>query len=130
MDTQEMLREAMRLHRAGRLGEAGALYRGIVQQEPGNAEAVHLVGLALYQQGRLEEAAAWMERSIGIREEVEYLSNLGTVLDSLGRHDEAVAVHLRAIAKRPPRRGPSRLAGRRGIRRGDHPQPLVPSRRR
>ncbi len=84
------LHEAFEHHRAGRLDVAETMYRGIVAREPRSADALHLLGMVLWQRGDTEGAAAQIRAAVGIAPAVaQFRNNLGLVLDAAGRHDEA-----------------------------------------
>ena len=51
-----MLNDAIRLHEAGRIAEASDLYRKLLAQQPSNADALHLLGVAEHQSGRRDAA--------------------------------------------------------------------------
>ena len=50
------LKQARKLHQEGRLGDAERLYRLVLQQQPRDFEALHLLGALKLQQDRPEEA--------------------------------------------------------------------------
>src|SRR5712671_1187724 len=85
------LRHATALHQAGRLDEAERLYRQVLGAVPGQADALHLLGVLMAQTGRPFEAAELMNRSISFdpaNESAFY--NRGNVLLDLKRFDEAL----------------------------------------
>src|SRR3954451_1279937 len=55
--------EAQRLHQAGALDEAEALYRRIVAADPAHAKALHYLGALAAQRGALNDAATLIERA-------------------------------------------------------------------
>ena len=67
---QSLLQQAVEHHQAGRLAEAGALYRLILAMEPGEANALHLLGLIRSRGGdpaagaRLIRRALWLNPSL------------------------------------------------------------------
>jgi Flp pilus assembly protein TadD len=61
------LREALALQRAGRLAEAERLYRSILQARPDHPGISNNLGLALKDQGKLEEAAATFQRVLAVK---------------------------------------------------------------
>ncbi len=82
--------EAFRLLQAGRLGEAEAACRAILERKPGDAQALHLLGLVLAQSGRREEGLALLDRSIvGAMRNAAFLANRARVLADLGRTQDA-----------------------------------------
>ena len=46
------LKEAVRLHQAGHLGRAEALYREAIAAVPDDADALHLLGVLCHQKGQ------------------------------------------------------------------------------
>jgi protein O-GlcNAc transferase len=94
----DLLQTAMRLHQMGQLNEADRLYRQILQFDPRNADALHLLGLVAHQTGRSELAVQMMTDAIGIEgAQPIYHNNLGEAYRTLGRTAEAHASYLRAI---------------------------------
>src|SRR5438128_8361679 len=88
----EALQRASELHRVGELGQAEQLYRLVLHHEPGNAEAMHGVGMIAYQVGKPEVAVEWMGRAVAHRGDVAiYQNNYAEALASVGRFQEAVA---------------------------------------
>lgn len=59
------LQTALLLHREGKLEEAVNCYREILTQQPGNADALHLLGTATAQLGKTQEAATFLLSAIG-----------------------------------------------------------------
>ena len=49
------MEDAVALHRVGRLDEAEAMYRRILETKPGDADALHLLGVVAYQRNRYDE---------------------------------------------------------------------------
>lgn len=74
------LTEALGLHRAGRLDAAEQAYRAILDAEPGNADAWHLLGLVLSARGQHEAGAGYIRHAIELMPEAAvFHRNLGTV---------------------------------------------------
>jgi predicted TPR repeat methyltransferase len=98
----QALESARQLHRAGRLAEAEAIYRGRLAMEPDDADALHLLGIVAGQTGRQAEAADLLRRAIALRpDDAEMRKNLGVTLKAAGRPDEAVAAFRQAVALKP-----------------------------
>ena len=96
------LRTAFAHHRAGRAEAAAALYRQILQQRPGHADALHLLGVLHAQTGRLEDAFPLLAKAVRrAPRNAGFQSDLANVLTRLGRFDEAVARFRRAAAFDP-----------------------------
>lgn len=89
------LSEAMALanqHQSeGRLQESEHLLRQIIQVQPQNAFALHLLGVIAHQVGKLEIAVELILEAIRNNDEVAlFHGNLGEMLRQLGKLDEAV----------------------------------------
>ncbi len=90
------------LFRAGRLAEAEAAYREIVAREPGNANALHLLGFILATTGRGEEGMPYLDRSVeAAPRNAAFLDNRAQVLMQAGRDAEALRDLKRATALEP-----------------------------
>ena len=101
-NVDDILNEAMRHHKAGRIDEAVAQYERAHILRPDSAEAHNNLGVALVAQGRIDEAVTHYERAIALSPgHVSAHNNLGTALAAQGRIDEAIAHHERALAIDP-----------------------------
>jgi len=88
--------------RAGRRGEAEAIYREILRHQPGNADALHLLGLVAHEGGRHERALDLISQALALAPALAPFHNsLGSVLHALGRWEEARAAFERALALDP-----------------------------
>jgi tetratricopeptide (TPR) repeat protein len=101
-DLAEWLRRAAAHHRRGQLHEAEALYRQVLDIQPGHFDALHLCGVLMQQRGRSEEALALIGAALAANANAAPAhSNCGLVLAALGRTAEALAAYDRAIALKP-----------------------------
>lgn len=103
---REVLRmRAAALQSAGRMGEAEAAFRQLLQLEPDNDVIWNDLGWNLAQQGKsLDEAIRLLERAVQKRpEESAYLDSLGWALHRVGRNSEALPL-LRHAARRAQER--------------------------
>jgi predicted O-linked N-acetylglucosamine transferase (SPINDLY family) len=99
--SQALLQTAMAHHRAGRLPQAEAIYQQILQADPGNADALHMLGLVAAQVGSNESAITLFQRAIAAKpDDPSYHCNLGHALQASGRLEPAVASYRSAIALR------------------------------
>ena len=102
MDLDATLMMAVQHHQSGRLAEAEALYRQILQASPRHANALHLLGVLAMQKGDSAEAVRLMEQAVEILPEFAAAwSNLSLALGKLGRREEAVAACRRAVQLSP-----------------------------
>lgn len=98
MTNQTDLARARELHKAGRIHEAEPVYRRILDGDPRNAEALHLLGLAAHQTGRHKEAAGLIHKALRIEpDNGKYHLNLGCAELALGRLITAEAGFRRAL---------------------------------
>lgn len=94
--------EAIAHLKAGRLDEAAALLRRIVEAHPEAWQGLHLLGLIAYRQGHLEQAAGLIRQCLDVHPNLaEGYSDLGVVLKDLGELDDAQIACEKAIAIKP-----------------------------
>lgn len=100
---------ALAHHQAGRLDQAAALYRQVLESLPGHADSIHLLGVVLHQQGRHEEAVRQILEAIRLQpRNAAYHSNLGLAYRALGRRDESAAALTEALRVDPAYAGARR----------------------
>ena len=98
----EALAHALQHHQAGRLQEAEALYRQILQAQPNHPDALHLLGVIAHQVGQEEVAVTYISRAIELNAVIpEYRNNLGEAYRAQGRMAEAAAHYRQALALNP-----------------------------
>lgn len=100
--THSLLQHAVRLHKSGDLVEAEKLYEDVLESDPQNGDANHLLGLLMYQKGRLKPAADLISRATRTNPANPfYLNNLGTILDTIKNYPEAEDALQQAIKLKP-----------------------------
>jgi tetratricopeptide (TPR) repeat protein len=88
----QLLNAGVQHHQAGRLVEAETHYRGVLEIDPDQADALHLLGLIASRVGRHDVAVNLIGRAIARDgDNPLYHSNLGLALQGLDRLDEALA---------------------------------------
>ena len=98
----QALNLALQHHHAGRLPEAEALYRQILQAQPDHPGALHLLGMIAYQVGKHEVAVEYVKQAIALNPSVaEFHNNLGTVYFELDQI-EAASRHLNTALQLQP----------------------------
>jgi tetratricopeptide (TPR) repeat protein len=98
----EVLDLALASHRAGRLDEAGRLYRKFLRRQPDHPEALHLLGVVAHQTGDHDTAIDLIGKAIAINGAAAgYHNNIGEAYRAAGRIDEAFA-HYRRTADLDP----------------------------
>jgi protein O-GlcNAc transferase len=94
MTTDEALMKAVQYHRAGRLEEAEQIYRQVLQDDPEQADAIHLHGVLVSQRGDDERALEYIERAIRSDEhQATFHNNLARSLYCLERFAEAILAY-------------------------------------
>ena len=100
--TAQRVQRALQMHQAGRVDEAERLYRDILRDEPGNAVAVHYLGLIAWSRGDKAQAERLMREALAKDDTVpDFHNNLGLLLRDTRRVDEAIAEYRRAIEIEP-----------------------------
>lgn len=98
----ELFRQAIHAHQAGRLPDAEALYRRVLDLDPAQADALHLLGVIAHQSERYDVAVETIGRAIRLQPHVaHYHSNLGNALKGLRRLAEAEASYREALRLKP-----------------------------
>ncbi|MBM3547334.1 MAG: hypothetical protein FJX54_10290 [Alphaproteobacteria bacterium] len=127
----EILRSAVAEHRLGRGAEASARYRQVLALEPSVADAWHLLGLLASDAGRAGIATLLVGRAITLDERaVLYRFNLGNVLNSAGRIEDAAVALERVIDRQPDHEPSVRNLGGILARLAFNPEAVRRSRRR
>jgi predicted TPR repeat methyltransferase len=97
-----MLQSAIAEHKAGRLSDAEAAYRRVLQDQPGNPDALNFLGMLRCQAGDPVEAEGLLRRSTEAEPSNPHAwLNLGNVLVILGKQEEARAAFTRATELAP-----------------------------
>jgi len=89
-------------HNAGDLTKAEGIYQQILQSDPDQPVALHLLGVIAHQTGNNDVAVDLITKAIAVRPDyAEAHSNLGLALLELKRLDEAVSHYHKAIDLKP-----------------------------
>jgi tetratricopeptide (TPR) repeat protein len=92
------IERAAGFQRRGQFADAEKIYRDILNFRPQYFDALHLLAVLCYQQGRDAEALPLYEAARALKpDSAELLSNFGLLLTRLGRHDDAFAAYDEAI---------------------------------
>lgn len=87
----DIFSEALEHHRAGRLLEAGEIYRAILAQHPDHADSLNLLGVVAHQQGNDAQAITLAQQALRLRpDDAKYHVNLAAALRGLHRFEEAI----------------------------------------
>jgi predicted TPR repeat methyltransferase len=96
------IQAAAQLHHAGRLRKAEAIYKQVLQAEPENVDALHLLGLVARQFGNHEMAVELIGRAIRLNPKVAmFHNNLAETYRTMDKPDEAVTHCDKALVLQP-----------------------------
>ncbi len=99
---QQILEHALAHHAAGRLAEAEALYSQILQADPNQLDALHLLGVIAHQVGKNEIAVDLIGKALAIKpDHAEAHHNLGNAHTGLGRNEDAATSYRQATLIKP-----------------------------
>jgi len=114
------LAQGVRLHQAGRLAEAEAIYRAALAAQPEHPEALHLLGVIAHQVGRADKAVELIGRALARMPFMPDAHNhLGAALKAAGKLSAAIASFRRALDLAPEHVGALDNLGSALLRKGD-----------
>ena len=98
----DALKTGSQLHDAWDRTNASNIYRYVLDVFPDYGPAQHLLGVALYDDGKQEEALPYLYRAVqSNKSEENFHNSLGMCLKSLGRVKEAIEHYRQALAINP-----------------------------
>lgn len=93
---------AMELHKHGQLREAESVYMDVLNVEPGQPDALHLLGVALHQLGDTDRGIEYLLRSLEHAPgNPSAINNLGNIYRESGRLQEALDTYLKVLEIEP-----------------------------
>ncbi|MBH88951.1 MAG: hypothetical protein CMF71_01800 [Magnetovibrio sp.] len=94
--------KAQQHHMAGRHSLAEKVYHEILQIEPKNPDALHLLGVLNHQSGKIDKAAELISKALKAHPNFpEALNNLGNVYIDLDQFQDAIETYISALAIKP-----------------------------
>jgi predicted O-linked N-acetylglucosamine transferase (SPINDLY family) len=88
---QQKLQMAVSLHQQGRLSEAAKLYRSLIDADPQNSHALHLLGLIEAGMGHFAEAQPLLARAVSLEpSNIQLLENYASILFQMGDYKSAL----------------------------------------
>jgi tetratricopeptide (TPR) repeat protein len=89
-------------HQVGRLQEAEQIYREVLQVDPNNPDALHLLGVIAHQVEKNNIAVELIEKAIRVQpSNSSFLNNLGEAYRGLGQISDAESSYRRALLLKP-----------------------------
>jgi tetratricopeptide (TPR) repeat protein len=102
MSIPEALGMAWQSFQAGQLPQAEHIFRQILQVDPNQVDALHLMGIIELQMGRADQAIEYLHATLRVAPDfVEAHNNLGMAFQAQGRFAEAVPSHQQSVRLRP-----------------------------
>ncbi len=100
--TNQLIQSAVAQHQAGNLQEAEHIYQSILEEQPDNPDALHLLGLVAHQTGNNEVAIDLIEKAINVAPSVaDFYNNCGEAYRMLHQYDVAITRYEQALAINP-----------------------------
>ena len=101
-DVSQILARAMQLHQGGHASAARTEYLRVLEHQPRNADAAHLLGLLLLGEDQADEALPYLDKAVEAAPGISgFLSTRAVALVNLGRLGDAIADYERALAISP-----------------------------
>jgi predicted O-linked N-acetylglucosamine transferase (SPINDLY family) len=99
---RRLIQQAFQQHQAGRLQEAEKIYQQVLQQNPENGDANHLLGVLALQSGKYEKAVQLISRAINSNpKQPAFYNNLGNALKAQGLFDKSIEAFQNALRIKP-----------------------------
>jgi predicted TPR repeat methyltransferase len=127
---EDVLREASARHARGDLDGAARLYRKVLALEPGNGNALNLLGVVARQRGDAKAAVEFSARALAtMPQSAVFLANHGAALAEAGDLRRAIAAMQAALSRRPADPVTLRNLGQAIMAAGDAKAAIAPLRR-
>ncbi len=124
------LKQGLEAYGAGDLDRAKALYLEVLNAEPDNPEALHLLSAVDGLQGRAQDGEKLCRRAIELSpDRAAFHNTLGELLQKLERDDEAEPAYRKALKLQPEFAAVENNLGTLMLKRGDRDQALERFRR-
>lgn len=98
---QNLIKQALYLHRLSKFDEAKILYEKILRLEPNHSDTLQLLGMLYNALNRKDEAIKLIKQAITIHAHYIYYNNLGSILQKQGKLDEAIEAFKNALSLNP-----------------------------
>ena len=98
----ETINTAVQYHQAGHMNQAEQLCREVLQSEPKQPQALHLLGAIAYQKKRYNVAIELIGKAIEANpQKPQFHNTLGAALRAIGKFQEAIIAYQRAVSLKP-----------------------------
>src|SRR5215831_19384641 len=97
-----LIQQGLALQQRGQLVEAEACYRRVLERDPYQVDANHLLGILMAQEGKTDEALRYIQAALyPAPRSALILMDYGNILSAVGRHTEALMRFDQALAINP-----------------------------
>ena len=98
LSSSDKLHQAIAHHQAGRISDAERLYVQILEIEPENPNALHLLGLLFFHRGQFDDAIELLQKAVANnKRNAKCFGDLAIVLNTAKRFQEAEVASRKAI---------------------------------
>ena len=120
MRASEAIQSGLQRHHAGDLQEAEKIYTTVLQTDPNNSDALHLLGVVSFQRRDYSRAETYYRRAVQLNPQYfQAINNLGLLLTRMGRVREAIDCFERSLQLNPHDAGALNNLGLAWSARGD-----------
>ena len=99
---QDLLKTAEAHYQAGRMAQAEAVLRQLLQQQPNHSEALHALGLVAFRAGKIEAAVQLIEQALIVNPNVAlHQQNIAAMYRQTGKLDKAIEHGKTALSLKP-----------------------------
>ena len=99
---EQRLEQAIQLHQGDDLSKAEDIYREVLEANPDNSTALHLLGTIAFQSGFNDKALVLIGKALKITPHYpEALNNMGNVFLEMGRLGDALLCFQEAVTQKP-----------------------------
>ncbi len=94
----QAIAKAIECHKSGKFQDAELIYRRIIEAQPNNVDALHLLGALAHQHNHNEEALPYVQKALNLNpDNSQFLNTLGSIYSALGQYNNAIHNLSRAI---------------------------------
>jgi len=100
--SQSLYQSAIKFYQTGALDKASEILQTILQNNPQQADSLHLLGIIYYQSGQTQQAVNAIKKAIALEpKNINFLNNYGLCLKANQQFEEALSAYQQAILLNP-----------------------------
>ncbi|MBM4146327.1 MAG: tetratricopeptide repeat protein, partial [Nitrospira sp.] len=102
MSITSMIQSAFKYHQKGNLTQAELLYKEILQKQPANFDALHMLGVLYFQKCNHDSAKSYLEKALRINNTNAFVYfHLGNLFQQTEQFNEAIQYYQKALQINP-----------------------------